>query len=30
MILILTGVSFALLILKIYNDMESPTLDSTV
>ncbi|MDA8924204.1 hypothetical protein N9Y86_03135 [Flavobacteriaceae bacterium] len=30
MILILTGVSFALLILKIYNEMESPTLDSTV
>ncbi|MDA8917753.1 hypothetical protein N9I20_03655 [Flavobacteriaceae bacterium] len=30
MILILTGVSFALLILKIYNEMENPTLDSTV
>ncbi len=30
MILILTGVSFALLILKIYNAMENPTLDSTV
>jgi len=30
MILILTGVSFALLILKIYNEMENPMLDSTV
>lgn len=30
MILILTGVSFALLILKIYNAMENPKLDSTV
>ena len=30
MILILTGVSFALLILKIYNAMEHPKLDSTV
>jgi hypothetical protein len=30
MILILTGVSFALLILKIYNAMELPKVDSTV
>jgi Ca2+/Na+ antiporter len=29
MILILTGVGFALLILKIYNAMENPRLDST-
>jgi hypothetical protein len=29
-ILILTGVSFALLILQIYNAMENPKLDSTV
>ncbi|MDB2702637.1 hypothetical protein N9Z01_06020 [Flavobacteriaceae bacterium] len=30
MILIITGVGFALLILKIYNAMENPRLDSTV